>query len=168
MITSIILMTVAILILFIISALASGTEIALEKANKVRLNAQAENGNLKAKIAKKNSDEFSSSLTTILFTNNLVNIGATSLATLIAIELSNMVESISSESAQTWSTVIITIMLLLVGEILPKIYATERADTFVLSTAFPLKIARIIFFPIEKMADLIVKFINKVFAGIIG
>lgn len=162
--TSIILMSIAIFILFIISAIASATEIALEKANKVRLNYQAENGNKKAIIAKKNCDEFSSSLTTILFTNNLVNIGATSLATLIAIELSNMFEKVTSEGAQTWSSVIITILLLLVGEVLPKIYATERADTFILFSSGPLKIARIIFKPVEKAADIIVRFINKVFA----
>lgn len=162
--TSIILMGVGIILLFVISAVASASEIALEKSNKVRLNYQSEKGNKKAQIAKKNCDEFSSSLTTILFTNNLVNIGATSLATLIAIELSNALESLSTETAQTWSTIIITVLLLIVGEILPKIYATENADSFVLFSAIPLKIDRIIFKPVEKAADLIVRFIRKVFA----
>lgn len=159
--TSIIVMAVAILILLVVSAIASASEIAIEKSNKVRLNVEAENGNKKAKLAQKHCEDFTSTLTSILFTNNLVNIGATSLATLIAIEIAKQFDKIKESSASTVSTIIITVVLLLVGEILPKIYATDRADSFVLFCARPISIVKAIFIPIVKASNALVNSVSK-------
>lgn len=152
MTVTILLMSVAILLLLFCSAFFSGTESAFANSNKLRLKSAAEKGDRRAKIAEYILDHFGVSISTILLSNNLVNILASTLGTLIAAML------ISSESlAQTAATVVITLLLLICGEILPKIIAAQFADKLVLTVAPILRIVMRIFYPIVFVVDWMLK-----------
>ena len=78
---------VFIIVLIALSAFFSGSEIAYASANKMRLKKAAESGRAKDKIAYFIYENYASALSTILIGNNLVNIAASSVATVIAINL---------------------------------------------------------------------------------
>lgn len=148
MTVAILLMSAAILLLLFCSAFFSGTESAFACSNKLRLKSAAEKGDRRATIAEYILDHFGVSISTILLSNNLVNILASTLGTLIAAML------IASESlAQTAATVVITLLLLIFGEILPKIIAAQFADTLVLKVAPILRMVMRIFYPIVFVVD---------------
>lgn len=145
---TILIMSLAIVILLFCSAFFSGTESAFACSNKLRLRSAAEDGNRSAKIAEYILDHFGVSISTILLSNNLVNILTSTLGTLIAAML------IASESlAQTAATVVITLLLLIFGEIIPKIIAAQFADKLVLKVAPILRIVMKVFFPIVFVVD---------------
>lgn len=152
MTVAILCMSAAILLLLFCSAFFSGTESAFACSNKLRLKSAAEKGDRRARIAEYILDHFGVSISTILLSNNLVNILASTLGTLIAAML------IASESlAQTAATVVITLLLLIFGEILPKIFAAQFADRLVLTTAPILRIVMRIFYPIVFVVDWMLK-----------
>ena len=148
MTVTILIMSLAILVLLFCSAFFSGTESAFANSNKLRLKSAAEKGDRRAKIAEYILDHFGVSISTILLSNNLVNILASTLGTLIAAML------IESESlAQTAATVAVTLLLLICGEILPKIIAAQFADKLVLKVAPILRMVMRIFYPIVFVVD---------------
>ncbi|MGM9647763.1 MAG: hemolysin family protein [Eubacteriales bacterium] len=150
MIVTILIMCAAILLLLVCSAFFAGTESAFACCNKLRLRSAAEKGDRRAKIAEYILDHFGVSISTILLSNNLVNILTSTLGTLIAAML------IASESlAQTAATVVITLLILICGEILPKIIAAQFADRLVLKTAPILRIVMKIFYPIVFVVDFV-------------
>lgn len=150
MIVTILIMCAAILLLLVCSAFFAGTESAFACCNKLRLRSAAEKGDRRAKIAEYILDHFGVSISTILLSNNLVNILTSTLGTLIAAML------IASESlAQTAATVVITLLVLICGEILPKIIAAQFADQLVLKTAPILRIVMKIFYPIVFVVDFV-------------
>ncbi len=146
--TTILIMSIAVLILLACSAFFSGTESAFACSNKLRIKSAADKGDRRSKIAEYILDHFGVSISTILLANNLVNILASTLGTLIAISL------IASESlAQTVATVVITLLLLIFGEIVPKIIAAQFADTLVPIVAPILRICMKVFYPIVFLVD---------------
>ncbi len=147
---TILIMSIAIVLLLACSAFFSGTESAFACSNKLRLKSAAEDGLRSAKIALYILDHFGVSISTILLANNLVNILASTLGTLIAVAL------IDNESlAQTVATVVLTLLLLIFGEIFPKIIAAQFADKLVLKVAPILRMCMRIFFPIVWIVDFI-------------
>lgn len=121
-----------ILLLILISAFFSASEIAYTSVNRVRLKKAAQSGNKRAQLAHKILERYDSMLYTILIGNNLVNIGASSLATVIAI-------SLLGDAGAGVASLVMTVLILLFGEILPKSYAREKADSFVQQVAYPLR-----------------------------
>ena len=116
------------------SAFFSGSENALSESNKLRIKKEAEEGNKASKAAHSLIENYSKSISTILVGNNLVNIFASSITTVLAIRLFPDIPD-----AVTYATIIITVIILICGEIVPKILATERANEIVKLIAFPLK-----------------------------
>ena len=148
MTVTILILSAVILLLLFCSAFFSGTESAFACSNKLRLKSAAEKGDRRASTAEYILDHFGVSISTILLSNNLVNILASTLGTLIAAML------ISSESlAQTAATVVITLLLLIFGEIFPKIIAAQFADRVVLATAPILRTVMRIFYPVVFVVD---------------
>jgi CBS domain containing-hemolysin-like protein len=144
----ILIMMIAVAILLLCSAFFSGSETAFACSNKLRIKSAAEKGDRRAKIAEYILDHFGVSISTILFANNLVNILASTLGTLIAVAL------ITSESlAQTVATLVITLLLLIVGEIIPKIIAAQFADKLVPVVAPVLRMCMRICYPIVFVVD---------------
>ena len=149
--TAVIIMSASIVLLLCISAFFSGTESAFACSNKLRIKSAAEKGERRAIVAQYILDHFGVSISTILICNNLVNILASTLGTLIAAEL------IQSESlAQTVATAVITLLLLIFGEIIPKIIASQFSDSLVVRVASPLRFCMRLFYPIVFLVDFVI------------
>lgn len=105
---------VILVILIFMSAFFSSAETAFSTVNRVRMRALEEEGNKRAAKVNKILDNYGKMISTILIGNNIVNIGASALATTLAIRI-NLVVGIA--------TGILTIVVLLFGEIVPKTWA---------------------------------------------
>lgn len=124
--TTEIIFIVVICLCFLLSGFFSATETAFTAVNKVRLKAKAEDGDKGAKRVLKLADKYDRLLTTILIGNNIVNILASSLATLLFIFWIKNNEPL----ATTLSTVATTVIVLIFGEITPKTLAKEHPEGF--------------------------------------
>lgn len=115
-------MYIAIIILLVaLSAIFSSTETAFSSVNKIRIKSYASDGNKKAKKALKIIDNFDKALTAILIGNNIVNILSASLATVMFTEY-------FGAGSVGMATLVMTVVVLIFGEILPKSLATENAE----------------------------------------
>ena len=152
-----------IVILIMFSAFFSGTEIAYTSVNRMRLKRMAEDGSRVAGLAVKLSDRFESALTAILVGNNFVNIGASAVSTTIAIGIAATFDNESAQSlAVTVSTVIITILILIFGEIVPKVVCKQNSERMAKLFAYPLAFFTIIFSPITFVVSIILKIGAKI------
>ncbi len=144
------------LLVFLIacSAFFSGSEIAVATANKIRLKNAADTGNKRAKLAQKIADNFTEFLSTVLVGNTLVNIAASSAATVLAVYY-------FGNRGQAIAPIVMTVIILIFGEILPKILATETADRAVLIFAPLLKICTVVFKPIVFVVTKLVDKLSK-------
>lgn len=134
-------MGVCILLLIILSAFFSSVETAFSTVNTIRLRHDAENGSKRAKTALTITENYDKALTTILIGNNIVNIGCSSIATVLCLNL-------FGDMGAAISTGAVTILVLTFGEILPKCIAKEHADSYCLHTAQVLRVLMTIFSPI--------------------
>ena len=118
---------VIIALLIVCSAFFSMSETAFTSANQVRLKKMAKDGDKRAEKTLRILENYDKFLTTILIGNNLVNIGASSLATTaIALILVGM----ASSSVSLISTVVMTIIVLICGEITPKTVAKRNPEKY--------------------------------------
>lgn len=164
------MITFYIIIIFIMIALSacfSGTEAAFNSVNNMRLRREAEEkGDSTAKLAYKISQNFSDALCTILIGNNLVNIAASSYATIIFIDLfvdvMKMEKSAGEALASAASTAVLTIIVLIFGEIIPKILAKKRANGICKAVAWPLQILTYVLFPVVFIVMLLMNLLRKI------
>ena len=131
---------IIITICIMLSAFFSCTETAFSCANKIRLKSQSDSGNRKAVTALWVCDNFDKVLTAILIGNNIVNIGCSSIATVLCM---NLFHNYGAAIA-TGGT---TLLVLTFGEIIPKCFGKEASDTIVLYTASILKVLTIVLTP---------------------
>ena len=150
--------TVIIILMLAFSACFSGTEAAFNSANNMHLRREAEeNGSSSAKLAYKISQNFADALCTILIGNNLVNIAASSCATAVFIQL------LTSEAlASVVSTAVLTIIVLIFGEIVPKILAKQHANKICKIAAWPIQILTYVLFPLVFIVMLLMNLIRKI------
>ena len=147
-----------IVLLLLGSAFFSGTEIAYTSLSKLKIKKDRENPRGIRKLVLFIYDHFDNALSTLLIGNNLVNIGATSLATVLAVKLADsMGGKIADDTASTIVTVVMTVLILIVGEITPKMIARRCADTISKLAAWPLLILMILLFPAVLVSGWIVK-----------
>ena len=144
------LMPVLMALLVLCSAFFSSSEIAYASANKLRLQKAAEGGDKASVLAMWISDRFSRFLSTILVGNNLVNIAFSSGMALLLTERYGG----GGESAAPFVS---TVVLLVGGEILPKIVGTSQADSLVRLYVRPLRFFMVLFAPVVFLVDAIVK-----------
>ena len=111
-----------IVFLLIGSAFFSSTEIAYASANKSRLRKAAETGSRNGKWALYISEHYDKALCAVLIGNNLVNIASSSVATVIAMAL-------VGDAGVAIATGVMTVLLLIFGEILPKQLAKQFCDS---------------------------------------
>lgn len=116
---------VLIFALLVLSAFFSATETAFSSLNKTRLKSLAEHGNKKADRALNLADRYDSLLSTILVGNNIVNIAMAAIGTLLFTELLN-----NADTGATVSTAVITVLVLIFGEVTPKSLAKEEPEKF--------------------------------------
>ena len=139
-------------ILLIFSAFFSSAETALSLVTKVKLHAMEEEGKKHVKLLNKIMDNYDRVITTILIGNNIVNLSASSLATLITLKLwGNIYVSVA--------TGVLTFIVLIFGEIVPKTIARRKSDEMALSFAPIINIIIIVLFPIVFIIEKFSKFI---------
>ena len=134
---------VVIFVMICLSAYFSASEIAFNSANRMRLRKACESGSYTAKIAYGICEKFTTSLSAILIGNNLANIAISTCSTLIVMNLFKNNVALAS----TITTILITVVILIFGEIIPKILSKQNADTVVRIIAIPTRIITIILSP---------------------
>lgn len=143
-------------ICLIMSAYFSATETAFSCANKTRLRALAEKGNKKAELAVKLADKYDRLISTILIGNNIVNILLASLGTIV------FTRHFGEDLGATISTVVITIAVLIFGEITPKSIANDFPEKFAMFSAPLIRSLIWILMPISFIFSLWKKLVNLI------
>ena len=118
-----IVVLVALIVMIILSGMFSASETAFSTAQKARLQAMADDGEKRAGKVLKFLDKYERILSTILIGNNIVNITGATLGTILFASLIS-----NNDIANTVSTVVITVVVLIFGEITPKTIAKERPE----------------------------------------
>ena len=136
-----IIMGVVIFLLVILSAFFSAMETAFSFANKIRIQQSAEDGNKQAKTAQYIIEHFDNALTAILICNNVVNLGCSSIATVLCLRIFGDIGSAIATGATT-------LLVLTFGEVLPKCLAKENCDSFSMSTSGLLRVLMIVLAPL--------------------
>ena len=151
-------------ILLLFSAFFSSAETCLTTVNKMRLKSMADEGNKKAALVLKLISNQTKMLSSILIGNNIVNLSASSLATTFAINLAKKSGFSNATSLITGAaTGIITILVIIFGEILPKSIATMNADKMSLIYSKPIYTLTAILGPFAYIFDKFSKLLLKIF-----
>lgn len=145
-----------IVLLLAFSAYFSATETAFSSLNKTRLKAMAEKGNARAALALKLSEQYDQLLSSILVGNNVVNIATSSISTLMFVR---MLPNIGA----TVSTIVITIVVLIFGEISPKSLAKENPEKFAMVSAPIIRVVIWVLTPINFLFTQWKKLLSKLF-----
>lgn len=149
---------VAMLICIIFSAYFSATETAFSSLNKTRLKVMAEKGNKRAKLACDLSEKYDKLISTILIGNNIVNIAVSSIGTLLFVALiGNM--------GATVSTVVITVAVLIFGEIIPKSLAKDFPEEFAMFSSPIIRLIMFLFAPLNVIFSGLKKLVSKLFGS---
>ena len=135
------------LILVLLSAFFSGTELAFVVANKLKIEVRARKKNIAALSAKYFINHPQNFFSTILIGNNIVNIAYASLGAVFLTALFGWNEFTV--------LVVLSVVILFLGEIIPKYLARELADRLVLLTALPLRLFSYLFYPFVKFTTAI-------------
>lgn len=149
-------MTVAIVILVMCSAYFSATETAFTSLNTIRMKTWAENGDKRAARALAVGEDYDKLLSSILIGNNIVNITATTISTLLFTK-------IFVTYGATISTVVITIVVLIFGEISPKSVAKEFPERFAMFSAPILRVITVVLTPLNFLFSMWKKLLSKIF-----
>ncbi|MDO5124998.1 MAG: hemolysin family protein [Ruminococcus sp.] len=145
-----------IIVCLLISSVCSATETAFSSVNRIRLRNFAESGNKSAEKALKIIDNFDKALTTILVGNNVVNIASSSMATVL------FTEQFGGGSVGI-ATLVMTILVLIFGEIIPKSLAKQNSESFSVFMAVPLSFAMFVLTPITTVFMSINSLATKLF-----
>ena len=146
----------AILGLLILSGFFSGSETALTAASRAKLKSRAEKGSRGAERALKVTEDNERLIGSVLLGNNMVNILATSLATALFTKA-------FGESGVALATLVMTVLVLIFAEVLPKTYAITNAETAASFVAAPIQLIVRIFSPVVSFVRLIVRGVLRLF-----
>lgn len=149
---------IGIILLLIGSAFFSSSEIAYASANRSRLRKAAEAGSKAGKWALEISEHYDKTLCTVLIGNNLVNIASSSVATVIAMAL-------VGDAGVAIATGVMTFLLLIFGEILPKQLAKQYCDSYALAVAPILKLCMVITAPLVRLFMAMIAQLSKLWGG---
>ena len=142
--------------LIILSAFFSGSETSLTSASKPRMHNLARTGKKNAKIFEELFKNKELLICTILFANNLVNILASAIATKILLEVTN-------NEGILYATVIMTLMILIFGELIPKTLALSKADQYALKIAPFMRVLVYLLYPLTLTLNFVATTLLKVF-----
>ena len=145
-----------IVILLLFSAYFSATETAFTSLNRIRIKNLANDGNKKAKRVLDLEGKYDNLLSTILIGNNLVNIGTTAIATVLLVKL-------YGSYGATISTIAVTIIVLIFGEITPKSLSKENPERFAMFSAPLIHAMMIVLTPVNWLFAQWKKLISKIF-----
>jgi putative hemolysin len=136
---------VALIVLLFLSGVFSASETAYSSVNYIRLKQFVKQENKRAKLALYQVNHYTKTLTTILIGNNIANITATSLATyLFSVRYSG--------AGVLYATLLMTVFILMFGEIVPKVLAKQHPEAIVLFMSMPLHWLMVVIKPIVNVA----------------
>lgn len=152
---------VFIMILVAVSAFFSGTETAYATANISRLKAKhEEKGTLTARLSIYIKERYESTLSAILIGNNLVNNTASAIATVVVIAF------FGGNDDYSWvATVVMTVLVLVFGEILPKIVAKRIPEGFCRMSSIPIFVLFVLLYPVTWVVDGVMSLLSRVWSG---
>lgn len=150
-------MLAVIVLCIMMSAYFSATETAFSSLNRIRLKTMADKGNKKAILTLKLVENYDKLLTTILIGNNIVNILSSSLSTIL------FVKWLGDISGPTVSTIVVTIVVLIFGEITPKSIAKEQPEKFALWSSTYINALMFVCAPVTWVFSQWKKLMSKVF-----
>ena len=145
-----------IILCVIMSGYFSATETAFSSLNRIRVKNMAEKGNKRAQLVLSMSEKFDSMLSTILIGNNIVNILCASLATVL------FVDWLGAEAGPSVSTAVVTIVVLIFGEVSPKSIAKESPEKFAMFSAPFLRVLMVILTPFNFLFGLWKKLLSMI------
>ena len=141
------------------SAFFSASEMSFSSCNSLRLENARDDGSKKAGTAVKILEKYDDALSAILIGNNLANIGGSSLASVAVILLTGGDE-------YTWlSTLVLTVVVVIFGETIPKICAKKNATRLAEALAYPVRFLIIILNPLVKLVVLLINLVTLPFKG---
>jgi CBS domain containing-hemolysin-like protein len=147
---------VVLIILIVFSGLFSATETAYSSMNRIRLMSRADEGDQKAEAVLEAAKDFDKLLSTILIGNNIVNISAASISTVLFTRY-------WKELGPTLSTIVLTIVVLIFAEISPKSLAKESPERFAVALLPVLRFFMTILTPLTALFSLWKKLLHRVF-----
>mgnify|MGYP000874636184 FL=1 len=140
------------------SAFFSSSETALTSLNVFKIRQMEENGVENSSLVRRLTDDIGKVLTTILIGNNIVNIVTTTIATIFFTDL-------LGSSGAVVSTIILTLTILIFGEVTPKNIATSSSEKLALKVAKPIKFFDFILKPLSFFLQAITNFLTKIIIG---
>jgi len=146
----------AIAFLLVLSGFFSGSETALTAASRGKLRNQADKGNSGAKRALEITEDNERLIGSVLLGNNLVNILAASLAT-------SLFTAIFGESGVAMATLVMTMLVLVFAEVLPKTYAITNAERAAGLVSAPIRIVVLVFSPVVSAVRWFVRLLLRLF-----
>ena len=141
---------IAIVVLMLLSAFFSGSETALTAASKARMHGLEQKGDGRAALVNHVRDKKERMMGALLLGNNLVNILASALAT-------NILINIFGDTGVFYATLIMTAMILIFSEVLPKTYALYNADALAMFVAPAIRVIIAIFSPVSELVGHVVR-----------
>lgn len=148
-----------IVILVFSGAFFSGVETALTCCNRARMKTKADDGYKSAKLVTRILNKYDQSLITILIGNNVLRIASASIASILATQLLPG----NATLADTLATVIMTLIVFMFGEVIPKNFCKANADRMVQILIYPLYFAYIVTYPIMQIFNFILWIFKKIF-----
>ena len=149
---------VALLFCIIFSAYFSATETAFSCLNKTRLKVLAEKGNKRAQVTHDLAEDYDKLISTILIGNNIVNIAASAIATVLFINILQ-----DSDLGATVATAVITVAVLIFGEITPKSIAKDHSEAFAMFATPLIRALMFLLAPLNFLFSLWKKLVGKLF-----
>lgn len=146
----------------IFSAYFSASESGFARMNKVRMKNRADDGDKKAKNAMYISNNHDKALTAILIGNNIVNIGAASIGTLL---MKKWLTDIDPDTVTLLTTVVTTVIVFIFGEMTPKTFANDQPDAMARFSGGILRCIMTVLKPLVYLFNLISSAASKIFRG---
>lgn len=149
---------IALVFLVAMSAVFSSSETAITSVSKIKVRQLDQKDNKNAHLLKKLHDNMQTTISTILIGNNIVNIAASSIATILF-------TNIFHQNGALISTVVMTVFVLIFGEVLPKTIAQYKNKSVALKFSRFIYLLTIVFKPIVKVLNLLTRLVIKLFVG---
>ena len=159
---TIFLVAAGIVLCLVGSAFFSASEMSYSACSALRLENLEEEGSRQAKTARYILEHFDDALSTILIGNNLVNIASSSLASVLLILL---LGAGAGEQYAWASTAVMTILVIICGETIPKITAKKNANRFALSFAYPVRVLMVFLAPVVWVVVKLIRLLMFPFKG---
>lgn len=147
---------IAVFVLLVLSAFFSGSETAMTAASRARLHGWEKEGNKRAGLVNRIRAKKERLIGALLLGNNLVNILASAMATSVLIK-------VFGEAGVVYATLVMTLLVLIFSEVLPKTYALHNADKMTVAIAPIINLVVIVFAPIAEAVNWVVRNTLRVF-----